>query len=197
VAVMTDERPACEEENVWQDDPRRHAAAIRAVHDQIDPPAGWRVEIVEGQIVLSAAPVPARAYLVEIIRTAVAGSLPPEYGAYENVELEEPETDRYIPDLSVWLRKALRGATGRPRPKLCRLAVEVTSAGQSGRSYTKAEGYARCGIPVYLVVDQTNGICVVFSKPEGSRYQTRRDIPYGEPVTLPLDPPATIETSGF
>jgi Uma2 family endonuclease len=191
------DRPEAEEDSVWQDDPRRHAAAVRAIYDEITPPAGWRVEIIGGQIVVSAAPVPAHGYIVEIIRTAVAASLAPEYGAYENIEFEEPEADCYVPDLAVWLRKSLRGSVVRPRPEVCKLVVEVSLPGLSARDYTKAGRYARCGIPVYLLVDQSKGMCLVFSEPEGNRYRNVRQVAYGVPVTLPLDPPVTIETADF
>ena len=197
MAVGTAESPVREQETVWQDDPRRFAAAIRAIHHQIDPPPGWRVEIIEGQIVVSAAPTPARAYIIEIVRTAVAGTLPPRYGAYENIGFEEPEIDRYIPDLSVWPRQALRSAIAQPRPGMCELAVEVAPPQQSESHYAKAEGYARCGIPVYLIVDQTDGICVVFTEPEDGTYKNRHQEPFGKPVSLPLEPPVTLDTSDF
>ena len=197
MAVMATERPEAEDDAVWQDDPRRYAREVRALHDQLDPSAGWRVEIIEGQLVVSPAPMPAHGYIVEVIRSAVARSLAATYGAFEGIELEEPETDRYIPDLAVWPRKALRGGRTRPHPKLCALAVEVTSPGQAKRDYIKAEGYARCAIPVYLVVDQTRAMCVVFTEPMGSRYRTRHEVPYGDPLTLPLETPVTIETSEF
>jgi Uma2 family endonuclease len=197
MAVMTTERPDSEEDAVWQNDRRRYAAEVRALHDQLDPSAGWRVEIIEGQLVVSPAPMPAHGYIVEVIRTAVAKSLPATHGAFEGIELEEPETDRYIPDLAVWPRKVLRGGSARPRPETCALAVEVTSPGQAKRDYAKAEGYARCGIPVYLLVDQTRGACVVFTEPVGERYRNRHEVLFGEVVTLPLETPVTIDTSEF
>lgn len=197
MAIMTTERPESEEDTDWYDERRQRAAVVRALHDQLDPPAGWRVEIVEGELVVSPAPVPAHGYIIEIIRTAVAGSLPPTFGAYENIELEEPESDRYIPDLGVWPRAPLRHSNARPHPKLCALAVEVTSPNQSKRDYAKAAGYARCGIPVYLVVDRQKRVCVVFTEPEGDTYRHSHQVRFGEPVTLPLEEPLTIETTDF
>jgi Uma2 family endonuclease len=197
MAVTTMERPESEEDATWQYDRRRYAAEIRALHDQLDPSAGWRVEIIEGQLVASPAPMPAHGCIVEVIRTAVASSLPPTHGAFEGIGLEEPETDRYTPDLGVWPRKAIRGGSVRSHPKLCMLAVEVTSPGQAKRDDTKAEAYARCGIPVSLVVDQTSGACVVFTEPLGALYRNRHEVLFGETLTLPLETPVTIDTSEF
>lgn len=197
MAVMTEERTDAENGTDRPTGPQQRAEVVRALHDQLDPPKGWRVEIVEGELVVSPAPTPAHGYIIEIIRTAVAASLPPIYGAYENIEFEEPVSDRYIPDLVVWVRKALRGLTGRPDPAFCALAVEVASPHRERRDYAKAEGYARCGIPVYLLVDRASRVCVVFTEPEGERYRTRHETPFGKPVALPLDPPVTIETAEF
>jgi Uma2 family endonuclease len=79
----------------------------------------------------------------------------------------------------------------------CQLIVEVTSPHQEPRDYGKATAYARSRVPVYLVVDQAARLCVVFTEPEGDRYLTRHEVPFGKPVTLPLDPPVTLETSEF
>lgn len=42
MTVMTSERPTTE--------------AVRAIHDAIDPPEGYRVEIVEGHITVASSP---------------------------------------------------------------------------------------------------------------------------------------------
>ena len=38
---------------------------------------------------------------------------------------------------------------------------------------------------------------VVFTEPDGDRYRNRHETPFGKPVTLPLDTPATLETTEF
>ncbi len=199
MAVMTMERPASADGDDHQptDDRRQRAAVVRALHDQLDPPPGWRVEIIEGELVVSPAPSPGHGYIVEIIRTAVHQSLPATHGAYEAIELAEPEEDVFIPDLSVWPRKLLRRGTERPDPTHCALAVEVTSPSQSKRDYRKEAGYARCSIPTYLLVDRSREVCILYTEPGGDHYLTRHEIPFGKPVTLPLDPPVTVETSDF
>lgn len=57
--------------------------------------------------------------------------------------------------------------------------------------------YARSGIPVYLLVDGGQRVSVVFTEPEGDRYRSRHEYPFGKPVTLPLETPVTIDTSEF
>lgn len=73
----------------------------------------------------------------------------------------------------------------------------MTSPRQEARDYAKASGYARSGVPVYLLVDQDQRRSIVFSEPEGGRYRTRHEEPSGEPVVLPLAEPVQIDTSAF
>jgi Uma2 family endonuclease len=138
------------------------------------------------------------AVLVRRIRQAVEGGTPPEIGAFENITLEEPEIERYIPDLAVWPEELVDTAAEWVfAGEGCLLAVEVTSPDQERRDYAKADGYARSGTPIYLLVDRKRRTCIVFTEPEGDHYLTRHEVPFGKPVTLPLDPPVTLETGDF
>jgi len=199
MAVMTTERPESEEDAASQDDPRRHAAVVRALHDQIDPPEGWRVEIVEGDITVAATPFGKHASIIRRIRMAIEPTLPPEeYGFYENLTCEEPEIDRYIPDLGMWPVEYIDSDEEWIfSAEKCAFAAEVTSPGQVKRDYAKSAGYARSGVPVYLIVDRTRHACVVLTEPEDGGYKNRHEEPFGKPVTLPLNPPVTIDTSKF
>jgi len=198
MAVMTSEAPLCEEDEAAPHPSQRYASSVRAAYAEIDPPEGYRVEIIEGMIVMSPTPAPRHAYIVGLIRSAMEAALPAGLGAYENVSCEEPEVDYYIPDLAVWPRKLMRTETHWALPGgQCLLAVEVTSPKQAKRDYWKAAGYARSGIPAYLVVDRERRMCVLFATPGRDEYQEKHETPFGMPVTLPLDPPVTIETTDF
>jgi len=198
MSVMTRELPLCEQDEVAPHPSQNYATVLRTVYAEIDPPEGYRVEIVEGQITVSPTPAPKHAYIIGSIRNAVDAALPDEFGAYENLSCEEPEIDCYIPDLAVWPRDLLRTETHWALPGAeCLLAIEVTSPKQAKRDYAKAAGYARSGIPVYLLVDRQRQTCVLFTVPEGDEYRDRHEIPFGKPIALPLDPPVTIETSDF
>jgi hypothetical protein len=185
------------EDTDWYEDPRRRTAVVQALHDQLTPPAGWRVELIDGELVVSSVPTPAKAYTVELIRTALAGLLPPTLGAYENVEFDEPGGDLLVPDIGVWPRELMRYIGTRPHPRDCALAVDVVPSSLRRRTPDKSAAYARCGVPVYLVVERRRFTCVVFSEPEGDRYRRRHEVPFGKPVTLPLESPVTIDTSEF
>jgi Uma2 family endonuclease len=123
MAVMTIDRTA-----PVPDDSGKRAEALRDLHDQIDPPEGYRVEIVEGEIVVSPSPFGKHALIIADIKRAAASSLPPGLELVERITLEEPELSRYEPDLGLWPRELLNTETGWVFPgNACALAVEVTS----------------------------------------------------------------------
>jgi len=184
MAVMTIEQPL--------------SAVVRALHDELDPPEGYRVEIIEGKIDVAASPFGMHADILLQIREAVAPALPREIGLYENTTLEEPEVDRYQPDLAAWPRELIRTETEWVFPgDQCLLAIEVTSPDQERRDYAKGAGYARAGTPIYLIVDRKRSVCIVHAEPAGGQYTERYETPFGKPITLPLETPVTIETSDF
>jgi Uma2 family endonuclease len=199
MAVMTMERPESDEESDGYDDPRQRAAVIRALHDQLDPPEGYRVEIIEGNITVAATPFGRHASIIRRVRMAIEPTLPPEeYGFFENLTCQEPEIDRYIPDLGVWPVDYIDSDEDWVfSAEQCAFAAEVTSPGQTKRDYSKAAGYARSRVPVYLIVDRARRVCVVLTEPEGGVYKNRHEEPFGKPVTLPLGTPVTIDTSRF
>ena len=176
----------------------RLAAVVRALHDQMDPPEGYRVEIIEGTIEATPPRSGRHAWILRRIRLAIEPSLPEELGLFANTTLEEPEVDRFIPDLAVWPVALIDTETEWVFPgSECSLTVEVTSPDREQRDYVKAAGYARSGVPVYLLVDSKRRACVVFSELAYGQYRERHEIPFGKAVTLPLETPVTIETSQF
>lgn len=174
------------------------ATVVRALHEDMNPPEGYRAEIVEGRIEVSPPAVGRHAYLIELIRRPIEPSLPAGTGLFSNIVFEEPEIDRYIPDLAAWPIELLRADTDWALSgDQCGLVVEVTSPEQERRDYAKAAGYARAGVPVYLLTDWTRRTCIVYSEADNGAYRRRHEIPFGKPIPLPLPTPVTIETADF
>ena len=174
---------------------------VRSIHDDLDLPDGYRAEIVGGDIAVVPTPFGRHSSIIELIRDAVRPALPPRYRLHENTTLEEPETDRYVPDLAAWPFALIHNAESEwvfPASE-CAFAVEVTSPGQEARDYTKANGYARGGVPVFLLVDRKSRRCVVYSDPASDGYRTTHRELFGDPVTLNFEGggEAVIDTSDF
>jgi Uma2 family endonuclease len=171
---------------------------VQSIHDELELPDGFRAEIVEGQIAVAASPFGMHAYILKVIRRAADGTIRADHDLYENVTLEEPDGDRYIPDLALMPDALIRTRRQWIFPMgMCRLAIEVTSPGQEDRDYRKRAGYARAGVPVYLIVDQKRRRCVVHSEPESTKYARVREVAFGEDLVLPLEVPITVDTSRF
>lgn len=159
---------------------------------------GGGTAVMTDEPVVSAPLLGKHALIIADIRRAVESAPRPGLELVQRVTLEEPGLGRYEPDLGLWPREVLDTETEWVFPgAACAFAVEVTSPKQERRDHGKALGYARCGVPVYLLVDRASRVCVVFTEPEGERYRNRRETPFGEPVTLPLEPPVTLETADF
>ena len=174
------------------------ASVVRALHDQLDPPEGYRVEIIEGKLEVAATPFGKHALVIEDLMRAILPTLPRSVALRERITLEEPEIDRYEPDLGMWPRALLDSETEWVFPgENCLFAVEVTSPDQERRDYTKAMGYARAQVPLYLIVDRKRRQCVLLTEPVGGKYMEQEETPFGKPLTLPLETPVTVDTSDF
>jgi len=173
---------------------------VRSVHDDLDLPEGYRAEIIGCQIAVSASPFGKHALIVRRIERAVGDVLPPDYEVFENTTLEEPEGDRYIPDLAVWPIPLIETDVQWIFPASeCLFVLEVTSPGQQARDRSKANGYARGGVPTHFLADRSARECVVFSDPMDSSYRTTTVFKFGEivPLAFPGGSTARIDTSAF
>lgn len=175
---------------------RSHVPVVHALYAQLTAPPGWKIEIINGDIVVSPSHSPAKAYVVERIRSALASRLPSRFGIYENVGIGESRTEMYVPDLSVWPREALLEATFPPDPTLCALTVEVTAL-DKWTPRTTAVAYARRGVPVHLVANWSSREYEVFSQLHGDTYRSERQVAFEKPLALPLDPPIDLEVAYY
>lgn len=171
---------------------------VQSIHDGLELPEGYRAEIIGGQIAVVASPFGMHAYILTQIRRAANDVLPSDHYLYENVTLEEPDGDRYIPDLALLPDALMRTRRQWIFPMgMCLLAVEVSSPGQEDRDYRKTAGYARAGVAVYLIVDQKRRRCVVHSEPKADKYSSVTETPFGRDAVLPLATTITVDTSRF
>ncbi|MFF4155684.1 Uma2 family endonuclease [Streptomyces sp. NPDC001678] len=68
------------------------------------------------------------------------------------------------------------------------MVVEVTSYDSDTDRRDRSEkprAYAEAGIPVYLLIDRDTCEVVVYSDPDGVRYEQVRIVPFGKPLALP------------
>ncbi|MCP9954116.1 Uma2 family endonuclease [Actinomadura madurae] len=180
----------------------------RELGDYVDAPEGSRIEIIEGEVVVSPAPGIAHGNILRHITRAFdrAEDADPDFpwAAQQGAELELVGlTHGYIPDLVIAAEDLLDAAGDAELSRLMsdeiEMAIEVTSPkgaeldrpphSAPRRKKNKWSGYARAGVPYYLLVDRSPKAArtTLFSIPDQSvgayLHQESRD--FGEPIHLP------------
>ncbi|MGO4458345.1 Uma2 family endonuclease [Streptomyces sp. M-16] len=166
---------------------------------------GYRMEIVEGAIVMSPLK-PHHARTIRQLWNALDAQLSGEWGFISDVAVPFDGDNEFCPDLAVLPAvEADKNLSAYP-PDLIELAVEVVSPSSVRNDYeVKDRAYARRGIPHYLIFDPYRAQCTTLWNPGPDGYRGRDVIPYGgavvveagigkltvETAELPVDPGTT------
>ncbi|WP_327354612.1 Uma2 family endonuclease [Streptomyces sp. NBC_01304] len=163
-------------------------------------PKGWRVELIEGEIFVTP---PANGEHEEIV-SEVSGQVRDHdkgYGRYTGVGLTlpgAPDAGHVIPDLVIAPKGSFHDRQEWHDPAPVLLVVEVTSDSTASRDRVqKLRGYARAGIPVYLLIDREACEAVVCCDPLGDDYQRKTIHKLGTPVELPEPLGFDLDTAEF
>lgn len=185
-------------------------------------PDGYRVEIVGGEMLISPGPPFQHNRIISKIIAAVERQAEREpafrFEAVATTGFDlEPIQDAYIPDVVLLEReqadRILDQGVRYVRPSDLAMVIEITSRtkarsdrapgpqlvrGDGTFPQCKWTGYARCGIPFYLVVDCDPRVAssLLYSHPDvpGGTYLEVESTPLGEPVHLPDPIGLTIPT---
>lgn len=165
---------------------------LRTLAEGLELPDGYRAEIITGSIIVSPTPTYRHALIVKAIERVLDGADCPDLLALQMVTVEVAESDdRYVPDLVVLPAPVAHGEDWdgpdwiRPADEL-ELAVEVVSPRSKAYDWEiKVRGYARAGVPLYLVVDQRKSEIALFSEPENGDYRKVTRAVRGASVHLP------------
>ncbi len=152
---------------------------------------GYRVEIIEGQLLVSPPPDgPHAEALTDLLLPFVASGL---HGAESKVLqgaglwLPTGTEDYAVPDLSV-VDADYRDHYAENNcydPVCFRLVLEVTSSNYRTDLRDKVKAYASAKVPVYVIVDRKHQRLHVLTDPTGEDYANHRPHSPGEIVSLP------------
>ena len=172
----------------------------------LETPEGFRAELIDGEIVVTPPPLGDHERCIgQILRQVV------RYSATElecscNKGLRVPGVDghpdnRVIPDITfvsieadpfqgaeAWMPAENDGIV---------MVVEVTSSRPQRDREAERTGYARAGIPFYLLVDRDEETVTLFSGPDGAAYRHTDQVPFGKALPLPEPFEIELDTSGF
>ncbi|MEV6395558.1 Uma2 family endonuclease [Streptomyces sp. NPDC051907] len=159
-------------------------------------PDGWRVELIEGEIHVTP---PANGEHEEIV-SELSGQVRDhrkDLARYTGIGLFVPGasiTGKIVPDLVVARKGSFADRQEYHDPSPVLLVAEVTSDSTAGNDRVKKiRGYARAGIPLYLLVDRESGQAVLCSSPAGEDYEQKtayklsKIVPLPDPLGFDLD----------
>ncbi|MEU7255415.1 Uma2 family endonuclease [Streptomyces rimosus] len=170
--------------------------------EETEGPEGSKVEIIEGIVTVSPAPANRHNKIAWKLQRALTGALPEDWGMYQTVGVSVPSRmGLYIPDLVVAPEAALDEPGNFIPGAAAELIVEITSPTNACQDrISKAAGYARAGVPLYLLVDvwaPESPTVTLFGEPKRDVYQVLQAVKFGEEIRLPEPFDVVIETAGF
>jgi Uma2 family endonuclease len=134
-----------------------------------------RLELIEGDIVVTPAPVPLHLVIVHRLAVVFDGAIP---AGVAGVIMQSPDVSFsdhsvYQPDLVVLLRDRMEQFGSRKVEGAPSLVVEVLSPSTSARDLgIKKDAYAQHGVPEYWIVDGDARAITVCSDPVDGRYRS-------------------------
>lgn len=179
--------------------PATTLAELVELSEHMDVPDGYRVEIVDGSLSVSPTPLGRHTKTVRLLENILRPVLPDGTLDVQPVTTEIARTgERYIPDLAVLPEAEIADDEWLYSAEACLLAVEVTSPSNAGIDRVqKLRGYARAGVPLYLLVDAVGRTVSLFGNPVNDVYVAHATVPYGDKIHIPDPFDVTIDTAEF
>jgi len=160
------------------------------------------VELIEGEIYVTP---PANGEHEEFVSelSAQAYERRPDRSLrnYTGIGLNVPgasETGHVVPGVVVAPKGTFDDQEEWHEPSGVILVAEVTSAGTADRDREKKiRGYARAGIPIYLLIDREEEEVTVYSEPAGDDYAQAPKVKLRLTVSLPAPLAFELDTAQF
>ncbi|MER5208583.1 Uma2 family endonuclease [Streptomyces sp. NPDC002825] len=163
-------------------------------------PDGYRVEITEGKIIMTPQ---GRDQWRVILKAApqIEQQLADHGEILSDVMIDFPSSlYGYAPDLAIVAAGSQLNSRGRFEWHTLEAVLEVVSKSTRDNGFEKKfRMYAECGIPLYVIIDPSENVCTIHSKPARTGVYTEREtIPFGEDLVLPLEGrEIVVKTDGF
>ncbi|GHH82140.1 Uma2 family endonuclease [Streptomyces capitiformicae] len=165
-------------------------------------PRGWRVELIEGEICVTP---PANGEHEEIVSELTEQVIDRRQDRslrnYTGIGLNVPGasmTGHVVPDLVIAPKGTFDDSDEWHDLSAVLLVAEVTSDSTADRDREKKIlGYARAGIPVYLLIDREEGEVTVHSEPSGDAFAKAAKYKLGLTVSLPGPLGFELDTAEF
>ncbi|MEU6326374.1 Uma2 family endonuclease [Streptomyces sp. NPDC047049] len=170
----------------------------------LETPTGFRAELIEGEIAVTPPPDGDHEDYLSLVFEQVMqmSATAMQFSGHKGLVLSHAAgqpADHVIPDATIAPRalRLFRGAPPWMPSDGVAMVVEVTSSKPHKDRVAKRHGYARAGIPLYLLVDRSKATITLFSDPSGDDYVGHNTAPLGKPLPLPAPFSFELETTDF
>lgn len=204
MALTFPERTSCAYEDVPMDQPMPQPVPVEEAFESLSAaaPEGWRVELIEGEIhVAPPANGEHEEIVTEVVHQVAKGHPNASLRVYTGLGLAVPDasvTGKVIPDLVIAPKGSFQDGEHYHDPSAVLLVGEVTSYSTAENDHTrKLRGYARAGIPLYLLIDRKARQATVFAQPSEDRYTWQQTVSVEQKLSLPEPLAFDLDTSEF
>jgi Uma2 family endonuclease len=172
---------------------------LEEIYESLDV-RGHKVEILEGRIVVSAAPIKLHNRIVTwLTATLFELSVTRGWDLLSHGTIELPESDERIqPDLFICPADESTDSEWLLPSRDILLTIEVVSpSSRRGDYQVKPMSCARSGIPLYLLVDPRERLLTLFAGPSERGYLRTTSVPFGDKLELPEPFDVTLDTAAM
>jgi Uma2 family endonuclease len=172
----------------------------------LDTPEGYRAEFVKGEIIVSPPPLGKHEKILSRINRQVIkqAEVEMDFSGHKGLELGKGNRctrNFLIPDCvyaPLELDLFAEADSWMPADGVA-MVVEVTSGNPQKDRGVKRHCYAKAGIPLFLLVDRSEGTVSLFSEPDRDAEDYREDVrvSFGKQVDLPEPFAFSLDTSDF
>jgi Uma2 family endonuclease len=185
-------------------DPGTPAEFLLADFLTLNPPEGYRAELIDGEIVVTPPPDGNHQLNIWLTLDQIRRSSSTRMQDSGNSGLLVPSQDvpgagRVIPDAVVAPADldVFRDAPPWMSPDGIELVLEVTSSRSELDRNAKRRAYGEAGIPLYLLVDREHRRVTLFSHPAHGDYSRTSTAAFGDKLELPEPFAFALDTTPF